>query len=124
MEQEFYFKGIGRYNSTTGKATYYVILPKLEGLTFHFDTEDIRVVIYKDKKCLLIYTQNGKDNDNYGTTPEIVQIEFTVPNVQDFKGKEITVIIKHDDVKPSEEQKSVPTNGGKPGTLGAGVIRP
>jgi predicted transport protein len=123
-QQDIYFKGIGTYDTTTGKASYNVILPKLNGLAFNFDTNDVHIVIWNDKKCLMIYTQNGKDDDNYGTTPEVVQIEFTVPNVKEFGGGDITIIIKHDDEKPSTAQRSIPTNGGKPGTVGIGVIKP
>lgn len=122
-EQEIYFKGIGTYDANTGKAFYNIILPKLDELAFHFDTKDVHIVIWNNKKCLMIYTQNGKDDDNYGTLPEVVQIEFIVPNVKEFKG-DITVIIKHDDEKPSTEHRNIPTNGGKPGTIGSGVIRP
>jgi hypothetical protein len=123
-EQDIYFKGIGSYDTTTGKASYNVILPKLNGLAFNFDTNDIHIVIWNDKKCLMIYTQNGKDDDNYGTTPEVVQIEFTVPSVKEFEGGDIIIIIKHDDAKLNAVQRSITTNGGKPGTVGIGVIKP
>src|SRR5690606_32452610 len=110
-QQDIYFKGIGTYDTTTGKASYNVILAKLNGLAFNFDTNDVHIVIWNDKKCLMIYTQNGKHDDNYGTTPEVVQIEFTVPNVTACGGGDITTIIKSDDEKPSTAQSSSPTNG-------------
>lgn len=123
-EHLFYFKGIGSYDPKTGNATYNVIVPKIDELTFHFDTKNIHIVIWNNKKCLMIYTQNGKDDDNYGTIPEVVQIEFTIPYLKEFEGGDIVVIVKHDDEKPNALQRNIPSNGGKPGTLGSGIIKP
>lgn len=123
-ENEIFFKGIGSYDVESGHATYNVVMPKLEGISFEFDTEDVRKVTWEGKHCLMIYTQNGRDDDNYGTTPEIVQIHFTVPNVEEFGGKDIIVLIKHDTERSTDASKNIVVTTGKPGRIGDGIIKP
>lgn len=120
----FYFQGIGSYDPKTGKAIYNVITPKIPGLVFHFDTEDVRKIIWEDKECLMIFTSNGKDDDKYGTTPEIIKIEFTIPDVEKFHSDIITLIINHDTDKQGYTQRTVPSSTGKPRKIGIGSLVP
>ena len=124
IKHPFYFQGIGSYDSKTGKAIYNVITPKIPGLVFHFDTGDVRKIVWEGKECLMIFTSNGIDDDNYGTTPEIIQIQFTISNVADFQGKDITLIINHDADKQGYTQKTTPSNMGKPRKIGVGTLHP
>lgn len=121
-EHSFYFKGIGSYDPETGAALYNVIVPKIEGLVFHFDTDDVRKIDWEGEESLMIFTSNGRDDDNYGTTPEVVQIRFTVPDVHAFGDKNITVIINHDADKQGYSDRTLRPGVGKPKTIGLGTI--
>ncbi|MFA7445188.1 MAG: hypothetical protein WCY89_04525 [Flavobacteriaceae bacterium] len=118
-----YFRGIGSYDPETGTAVYNVIVPKIEGLTFHFHTDDVRKIDWEGEESLMIFTDNGRDDDNYGTTPEVVQIRFTVPDVHAFGGRDITVIINHDADKQGYSGRTLKPGVGKPKTIGLGTIR-
>jgi|SRR5690554_3728708 len=122
-EHPFYFKGIGNYNPTTGEASYHIIMPKIEGANFRFHTDNLERISYQDKDCLMIYTDNGIDDENYGMTPEIVPINFIIDNIQEYQGKEINIIIIHDANRESNISRT-PRPGRKPGMLGLGTIRP
>lgn len=116
-EHSIYFKGIGTYDLNDGKVTYNIIMPKIDGVNFKFYTDQVERTSYQGKECLMIYTDNGVDDDNYGYTPEIIQISFTIKDVKSFDGKEIIILINHD------ANRSRPS-GRKPGSVGLGIVRP
>ncbi len=122
-EHSFYFKGIGSYNPATGETSYHIIMPKIEGVNFKFHTDNLERISYQGKDCLMIYTNNGVDDENYGVTPEIVQIDFKINNIEEYQGKEINIIINHDADMESHRSRD-PREGRKPGMLGLGTIRP
>lgn len=120
-EHPFYFKGIGKYDPDTGETFYNVIIPKIEGLTFKFDTDNIRKITYWDEDYLMICTSNGKDDDSYSTTPEVIQIQFTIDHIQEYNDKPIKIIINHD---ADQDGRATPGVSRKPGVIGIGVVRP